>query len=588
MIDAFRNAWCAICPGDRRRAVKLLASLLVATAIETLGIGLLLPLLGLLSDPGTLRKFSIIARWLPEGDPQVTMPTTLIVGCIVGTFYLLKAAYLAWVTRSQMAFAFGVQADMSRRVFESCLAKPYAFHATTNSARLINNSLGEVQIFTNGVLIAGVSLVAEILVLLSVSVLLLVIEPIAAVVSAVLLGGVVATFYGFVRRRLRHWGERRPVFEAQRLQHLQQGLLSIKEVLLSGRELEFVGRYDESNRGVARILQREKTIAQFPRLGLEAIAVLSVVCVVLFLLAQGRSPQEIVPRVAVFAAACFRIVPSLNRISNSVQSLRFAAPAASALAQELSGIAPSIRPPPAPLGWKEAIRLQQVSFRYEGAATQVLRQVDLTIRRGERIGIVGASGSGKSTLVNLLIGLLEPSEGTIDVDGREIHDKIREWRAQVGYVPQSIALSDDTLLRNIAFGESDAEVDERRVVEVARLARLGSWLDAHPDGIRACPGERGSRLSGGQLQRIGIARALYRSPSLLVLDEATSALDEATESEVLAAIAALSRDITVVVVTHRSSALAVCDRVVLVEGGLLRELSGQDRATLVRSEVSRP
>lgn len=588
MAKLFRLAWRVLSARDRRGATVLLALLLVATALETVGIGLLVPLLGLLSDPGMLRRIPVISGWLPEGELRVTAPAALAVGLTVVAFYVVKATFLAWVVRRQMAFAYGVQADVSRRVFESYLSRPYAFHVETNSSQLINYSLGEVQVFTNGVLIAGVSLVAESLVLVSVSALLVALEPVAALASAVALGAVAAGFYGLVRRRLRLWGERRPVHEAQRLQHLQQGLSSIKEMILSGREREFVRRYDESNRGVADILRREKALAQVPRLGLEVFAVLSVVFVVVLLLGQGREPSDVVPRVAVFAAACFRIAPSLNRVSNSLHSLRFAAPAAVALDAELSRSPGTPAPPPVPMRWDGPIRMRAVSYRYSGSTEFVLRSVDLELRRGERIGIVGQSGSGKSTLVNLLTGLLAPTDGAIAIDGVDVGTRLREWRAQVGYVPQSIVLSDDTLLRNIAFGEADEEIDERRAMEVARLARLGPLVDSLPGGLRSRPGERGARLSGGQLQRIGIARALYRSPALLVLDEATSALDEATEAEVLCAIASLPRDITVVVITHRPSALGVCDRIIAVDAGRVRELPAADMATLSRSEVNQP
>jgi ABC-type multidrug transport system fused ATPase/permease subunit len=563
-----------------------LALLLGATLLETVGIGLLVPLLGLLSDPGMLRRIPLIAELIPQGDLQVTMASAVTFGILAVSFYIGKALCLAWIVRRQMAFAFGVQADISRRIFESYLSRPYLFHMATNSAQLINTSLGEVQVFTNGVVIAGVSLIAEALVLVSVSALLLLIEPFAALASAAVLGTVAAGFYALVRSRLRLWGAKRPIHEAQRLQHLQQGLSTVKELILSGREREFVRRYDESNRGVAGIMWREKALSHVPRLGLEVFAVISVLLVIVVLLGQGREPVEIVPRVAVFAVACLRIVPSLNRMSNSLQSLRFAAPAAAAITSELARSLERPPPPPVPLKWSNLIEAKAASFDYGKATAPVLQSVNLTIRRGERVGVIGSSGSGKTTLVNLLTGLILPVQGTIEVDGADVRTCLREWRAQVGYVPQSIVLSDDTLLRNIAFGESDDDIDESRAMEVARLAQLASFIGSSPDGLRARPGERGSRLSGGQLQRIGIARALYRAPSLLILDEATSALDQATESEVLASIVALPRDITVLVVTHRPSALAVCDRVIRIDGGRVRELSHDERVTLASSEAN--
>lgn len=573
MIHLCRDAWRVLSVDDRRRGILLLCALLLATALETIGVGLLLPVLGLLANPGSMRGIPFLGRLVPDDGGALPVRAMLAVSVSVIGFYVAKAFYLAWVTRHQMAFAFRVQADLSRRAFASSLLRPYAFHLRTNSADLISRALGEVQVFTQGVMISGLGLLAETLVLCSISALLLAVEPIAATTAAVVLGSMALGFQLVVRRRLRIWGERRPLLEAERLRHLQQGLLGAKEVILAGREEEFVRRYDASNRGVAMMLAREKALAQVPRFALEVLAVASVLVVVSVLLVRGAGMAEIVPRVALFAAACFRLAPSLNRVSTTLHSLRFSAPAAHALARDLGDAACVALPEPRPHAWHGSIRMHGVSFRYEGSASDVLSGVELEIRRGERVGIVGASGSGKSTLVNLLIGLLDPSTGSITVDQGDIRSFLRSWRAQVGYVPQSVALSDDDLESNIAFGIDRNRIDRERVAEVARLARIDGLL-AGQAGRRA--GERGARLSGGQIQRIGIARALYRRPSLLVLDEATSALDEATEAEVLESVAALPRNVTVILIAHRGRALSICDRVVRVDAGGIHAPSTSD------------
>jgi ABC-type multidrug transport system fused ATPase/permease subunit len=269
-----------------------------------------------------------------------------------------------------------------------------------------------------------------------------------------------------------------------------------------------------------------------------------------------------------FAAASYRLMPSMNRVLGAIQSIRYAGPMFSVLNEELKLSAPE----PAPRtgsaeGIHHEIRLEGVTYTYPGAAVPALRKLSINIQKGETVGFIGTSGAGKSTLVDVILGLLEPEVGEVIVDGQDVRENMRRWQDQIGYVPQSIYLTDDTLFRNVAFGLPDEQIDESAVVRAIRAAQLQDFVAELPKGLQTVIGERGVRLSGGQRQRIGIARALYHDPAVLVLDEATSALDTATERGVLSAVIALHGSKTVLIVAHRLSTVEHCDRIYRLDHG---------------------
>jgi len=304
---------------------------------------------------------------------------------------------------------------------------------------------------------------------------------------------------------------------------------------------------------------------------LEFLAVFMLAVVVLVAKASGRSSADLVPLFSLFTVAAFRLIPLANRIMVSVQSMRYSLPVLDVLTRELDECgAPQSTSVVQGLPFQEQLIIQNISFRYPEASQPILRDIDLTILRGQTVGFVGESGAGKSTLVNLILGLLEPSSGQLMVDGQDVQDHLRGWQMIIGYVPQHIYLTDDSLRRNIAFGELDDEINEDALQRAVRAARLNEFVDTLPEGLNSLVGESGVRLSGGQRQRIGIARALYREPEVLVLDEATSALDNETERGVMEAVNALHGAITILIVAHRLSTVAGCDVVYRLGDGNLQ------------------
>jgi ABC-type multidrug transport system fused ATPase/permease subunit len=415
-------------------------------------------------------------------------------------------------------------------------------------------------------------LVTESLVVLGLSVLLLLVEPVGALIVVSVIGAAAWLFHRLTRNHIERWGKERLFHDGFRFQHLQQGLSAVKDVKLLGREEEFLAQYRRHNKLSARAARLQSTIQQLPRLWLEVLAVAGLAALVLVMLGQGRDIGTILPTLAVFGAAAFRLMPTVNRMISSVQSLRYGLSVIDTLYEEFKLYVPVpssvVREK---LSFEDALEVENVWFKYSGASEPSIQNLSVMIRKGESIGFIGPSGAGKSTLIDLLLGLLEPDSGEIKLDGTNILNALRSWQDQIGYVPQSMFLTDDSLRRNVAFGLAEEQIDEAAVWRALRAAQLDGFVQTLPDGLDTVVGERGVRLSGGQRQRIGIARALYHDPSVLVLDEATSSLDTMTENSVMQAVRSLKGSKTIIIVAHRLSTVEYCDRLYRLESGKVVE-----------------
>jgi ABC-type multidrug transport system fused ATPase/permease subunit len=569
MTTIFSKLWRLLTPAERRGAMVQLGLMLIGTLLETAGIGLMIPVIALMMLPDIGARYPVlepVLAWLGHPSQQ-----TLIIGAMLGlaALYLVKNLFLAFLAWRATRFVFGVQAQLSERLFAAYLAQPYTFHLQHNSAQLIHNVSAEVGVLTHSVLAPALLLVTEALTLLAIGGLTLMVEPMAVALVALLLGGASLGFHRITRAHLSRWGQLRSYHERQKMQHLLQGLGGIKEVTLAGRERDFLAQFHLHNVRGVRTQQALGTLQQLPRLWLELLVVTGLATVVLTMIAGGQAIVEIAPTVGFLAAAAYRLMPSVNRMLGAISALRFHRSTIDTLVGEVSLVAqrPKAASLTVPLTFVDGLRVTDVSYTYPGAPAPALHRVSIDIGKGESVGLIGPSGAGKSTLVDVLLGLLPATSGQVLVDGVDIQGNLSGWQDHIGYVPQSIYLTDDTLRRNVAFGLPDDEIDEVSVRRAITAAQLDEFVASVPDGLETFVGERGVRVSGGQRQRIGIARALYQDPPVLVLDEATSALDVEVERGVMDAVTALRGSKTLVIVAHRLTTVAHCDRLFRLEHG---------------------
>jgi ABC-type multidrug transport system fused ATPase/permease subunit len=367
------------------------------------------------------------------------------------------------------------------------------------------------------------------------------------------------------------------------IQHLQQGLGGVKDVKILGREDYFISEYSEQLTGSAAVVRRYNVSQMMPRTGLEILTITGLAVLVSTMVVSGEDLSNVLPVLGLFGAAAFRLVPAVSRMVTMVQTIAINRPIVNELFHDLSLRASNSPKRQNHDGFDQEVEVNDLSFKYETAPTNALSNVSLRVKRGEAVGLVGPSGSGKSTLVDVLLGLMAPASGAVLVDGVNVQDRIRWWQDQIGYVPQSIFLTDDTLRRNVAFGLPKGAIDDAAVDAAIRAAQLEEFVKTLPLGLETVVGERGVRLSGGQRQRIGIARALYHNPDVLVLDEATSSLDTETEHGVMQAVQALQGEKTVIIVAHRLSTVEYCDRLYrlessrIVDEGTFEEVMNRSR-----------
>jgi len=556
---------------ERWQLVALTALTLVGAMLELLGIGLILPFISLLDNPETILESSFIDRVRGFAEPPSPRQILLWMGAGLIGIYWLKNLYLAANIIVTQKFISGIQVRLSYQLLKTYLYSSYTFHLQHNAAQLLRNVTTETAGLCNGCLVPLLQLITDLSVVTLVAIFLILREPVVSLVAVIVMGTAGLLFYRAFRGVMERAGKIRQSHQGKLYQQVNQALGGIKETKILGKEAFFLERFARHCIPIINAQKFQQSFGQFTRLYGETAAVTALMLGVAVSIVRGNAMDSILPALALFAVAAFRLLPSMNRILVALNRIRFNIHTLNLISNEFKNqeYAPATanENKDRDLVWNREIILDNISFQYPGACGIALKRVYIEIPWGTSVGLIGTSGAGKTTLVDVLLGLLTPTEGRILVDGVDIQNNIRSWQNQIGYIPQSIYLCDDTLRRNIALGVPDSEINEEAVWSAIRSAQLEQLVASLPEGLDTVVGERGVRLSGGQRQRIGIARALYPNPQLLVMDEATAALDNQTEASVMEAIANLSGEKTLIVIAHRLNTVRNCDRIYLLEAG---------------------
>ncbi len=569
----FETLWKSLemLPAEMRRRWLLLIPLALITGLAEMGATAgIFALVSLLTNPSAEDAWwlrGLVTRLPWQGRDAIVIQ----VCALLAVFYVGKSVLVLWASFMRIRVSHDASAQLASGMLRRYLSAPYPFHFRRNSAELIRNCTSSVGEVLGGVLASATSFVSDLLMGLGVVAVLVATSPGVAIACGAGLGIVMWIVLRLTRRLAGRHGEHSYEVSAAILQSLQQALGGIKEVKVLGREQYFYDAFAEQQRQLRQLGYLGVTLSTLPPMAIQTVLFCGGLALVVVMTLAGRSGVETLPIAGVLGYAGMRILPMAHLFVVTLNGIRGRKQWVDELHEDytaLKGAMASFDAGAARhLVFREAIVLDDVSYGYPGSDHPAVEAISVTIRRGESIGIVGPTGAGKSTLVDLVLGLLPPTAGRILVDGQEVSGASAPWKRRVGYVPQALFLIDDTLRRNIALGIREDEIDDRRILEVVRMAQLDRFLADLPFGLETRVGERGIRLAGGERQRVAIARALYHDPDLIVFDEATSSLDVVTEAEVTRTIEALRGVKTMIVIAHRLSSVKGCDRLIWLRNG---------------------
>lgn len=569
---------------SREQKIKLLLLLVVigiGTMLELLGVTAIMPFIEVVMNPESIQRKWYLNILYSMFDFQSDVSFMLFLAAALIAIYIVKNLYLCIMYNLQYQFTFSNQRKLAYRMLDCYMRQPYSFHLSHNSADLIRNVSNDTNMMFVGIL-ALLQLITETLVCITLIIFLFIQDKTITIGVTVIIGLFLLFFAKGFKRYFSRIGNEDREYNAGITKWLLQSFGGIKETKILDREDFFLNNFDYSYKNYASCERKYRFLQVAPRPIMEAVCVSSLLVVVAFKLLRGTHSVYFISTLSVFAIAAFRLLPSINRVTNYMSVIMFNKPAIDAVYKDLKRIEElenskvMKNTAEEPLTLKKAIKVEKLSFKYPNAENYVLHNINFEILKNKSTAFIGPSGAGKTTLADIILGALEPTEGSVLVDDVNIQEHMSAWHKNLGYIPQSIYLMDDTIKNNIAFGINREEIDESKIWKALEQAQLKGFIKSLDKGLDTEIGEGGVRLSGGQRQRIGIARALYNDPEVLVLDEATSALDNETESAVMEAIDRLSGTKTLIIIAHRLTTIRNCDIIYEVKNEGIRKVVLKD------------
>jgi ABC-type multidrug transport system fused ATPase/permease subunit len=563
----------------------LLGLMILASCAEIVSIGSIVPFLAALTNPQQVFASQVAQPVLQA--LQIHTPEDLLfpMTTLFATATLLTGLIRILLTWASTRVTFAVGADISADIYRRTLYQPYSVHVARNSSEVINGIVTKTNGVIYGTIGPTLSLVSAGLMLVSIFCVLLAMEPLISLVAFFGFGVIYIVIIRLTRAKKISNGERIARESTQVIKSLQEGLGGIRDVLIDGSQSAYCRIYQDADHLLRRAQGSNVFIGQWPRYGIEAVGMILIAAAAYAIAKQPSGLGNAIPVLGMLALGAQRLLPVMQQAYYAWSSIVGGQASLRDTLNLLDQPLPEDHEEPTveALPFRETLSLKDVSFRYHPEAPWVLRDVSLVIRRGSRVGFIGSTGGGKSTLLDIVMALLEPTEGSLEIDGKPVSiEGNRAWQIHIAHVPQSIFLADSTIEENIAFGVPPEAIDSERVERAARQAEIAETIASWPAGYKTMVGERGVRLSGGQRQRIGIARALYKNADVLIFDEATSALDTGTEQAVMRAIECLSPNVTVLIIAHRLTTLKDCSQIFeLRDGEILRSGTYADIAARV-------
>jgi ABC-type multidrug transport system fused ATPase/permease subunit len=562
----------------------LFVVVIFGSAIELAAVAVFSPYIEMITGPQTGNE-SFVSKTLLNVLTNVfglTSRSQYIIGLslIIVFIYVFKNIYLAYEKNITYKYSYDMQNRVSRKLLFSYMNMPYTFHLKVNPAELVRSIRLDVDSLTKTV-IHIMELFTELLVCGVLGIYLIFVSPIIASIIAIFLAGAVFAYFKYAKQRLKRLGKKNQGLEAEIFKSINKSLGGIKEIRVLERNDYFIDEFAENLAGHVRILRIQRLMAVLPKYCIESLCITGLmIAVIVMMVFDARNIENFVPQIAVFATAAFRLMPSVGRINEHMSAIDSNSASVGLIYHDLMeveriGVISDTADEKDEITTFDEILVNDLSYRYPDAEKPVFTGVNMHIGRGKTVAFIGESGAGKSTLADIILGLLTPEKGTVTAGGKDIFSNLPSWHKNIGYIPQFIYLSDDTIKKNIAFGVEEDKIDDEKVILAAKKAKLFDFVQTLPDGFETVVGERGARLSGGQRQRIGIARALYHDPEVIVMDEATSALDNDTETAVMESIDGLHGMKTMIIIAHRLSTIRNADEVYEVGGGtvVVREKS---------------
>ena len=565
---------------QKKSSILLLAMVILMAIIDTIGIASILPFITLLSNPSLIETNDLlikIFRAFNSIGVNDIQEFQFALGVAVFTLFIFSIFFKAITNYLQIKFIQMTEYLIGKKLIETYLHQPYVWFLDRNSSDLGKNILSEVQrLITHGIY-PLIDLTAKTMVVIAIVILLIIADPYLALIVGFSLCGTYFVIYYFIRSFLKNIGKNRLKSNFLRFEVVSDSFGASKEVKAQGLENYFIDKFSEAARVFAQTQSSFLLISQLPRFILEAIAFGGVLLLILFLFLTLGGFNESLPLISLYVFAGYRLLPSLQNIYVSITSFTFVGPSLEKIYNDLNiPRRDDNKNKSESFLFREKISLKNISYCYPNSSKIVLSDISIDIPKKTMVGLAGPTGSGKTTIIDIILGLLDIQKGSFEIDGKDIFKQnLNSWKKSIGYVPQQIYLSDDTIESNIAFGVAPRKINKEKIHEVAKIANIHNFInETLPNKYQTIIGERGVKLSGGERQRIGIARALYLNPKILILDEATSALDNNTEELVMKELNKLNKEITIIIIAHRLNTLKNCDNIFFIENGELKEQGG--------------